>query len=155
MKTYKALKFTVLVAAAAALTPFCHANIVDLTSGDSGTINNGLFYFSSKQPTGTGVIQPFLRVQNTPTEQGYNTSGGIPFDDKAGPWTHNIQLSDLQATAVDIGGVTFFRLLLDVNEPNGQKSKITLDQLQFYTSPVGSKTTTNVSSLGVLRFSFK
>ena len=75
------------------------ATIVDLTgSNDSGTINGAQFVFTTQQPTGTGVIQPFLRVENTPIEQGYNTSGGTPFDDKAGPWTHNLTVADLQGT---------------------------------------------------------
>ena len=132
-----------------------YATIVDLTgSNDSGTINGAQFVFTDQQPTGTGVIQPFLRVENTPTEQGYNTSGGTPFDDKAGPWTHNLTIADLQGTEVTLSGTSYFKLLLDVNEPGGKKSLISLDQLQFYTSTVGSQTTTSVSSLGTLRYSF-
>ena len=42
----------------------------------------------------------------------------------------------------------------DVNEPGGSKSLISLDQLQFYTSKVGSQTTSNVGSLGTLRYTF-
>jgi hypothetical protein len=41
-----------------------------------------------------------------------------------------------------------------VNEPGGGKSLISLDQLQLYTSGVGSQTTSNVSSLGTLRYTF-
>jgi hypothetical protein len=132
-----------------------YATIVDLTgSNDSGTINGAQFVFTTQQPTGTGVIEPFLRVENTPTEQGYNTSGGTPFDDKAGPWTHDLTLGDLQNTEVTLNGVSYFKLLLDVNEPGGRKSLISLDQLQLYTSNVGSQTTTSVGSLGTLRYSF-
>src|SRR5436189_1886215 len=91
------------------------SEIVDLAHGSTGTITGvpggtARFDFMTQQPTGTGVIKPFLRVQNTPTEQGYNTSGGAPFDDKPGPWTHNIQVSDLIATSVNISGVTYFKL---------------------------------------------
>jgi hypothetical protein len=74
----------------------------------------------------TGVIQPFLRVENTPVEQGYNTSGGTPLDDKAGPWTHNLTCGDLQNTQAILAGVSYFKLLLDVNEPGGGKSLISL-----------------------------
>jgi hypothetical protein len=131
------------------------ATVVDLTgSNDSGSINGAQFAFTTPQPTGTGVIQPFLRVENTPTEQGYNTSGGTPFDDKAGPWTHDLTFGDLQNSQVTLGGVSYFKLLLDVNEPGSSKSLISLDQLQFYTSKVGSQTTTNVGALGTLRFTF-
>jgi hypothetical protein len=44
--------------------------------------------------------------------------------------------------------------LLDVNEPGGSKPLISLDQLQFYISKVGSHTTSNVGSLGTLRYAF-
>jgi len=145
-----AFSFTLIVSATAGW-----ATIVDLTgSNDSGTINGAQFVFTTPQPTGTGVIEPFLRVENTPTEQGYNTSGGIPFDDKAGPWTHDLTLGELQNTQVTLNGASYFKLLLDVNEPGGKKSLISLDQLQFYTSSVGSQTTTSVGSLGTLRYSF-
>src|SRR4030095_6982028 len=104
-------------------TTVAYATIVDLTgSNDSGSISGAQFVFTTPQPTGTGVIEPFLRVQNTPTEQGYNTSGGTPFDDKAGIWTHDLTFADLQATEVTLDGGSYFKLLLDVNEPGGKKS---------------------------------
>jgi hypothetical protein len=129
-----------------------NATTVDLINGDSGTINGAVYQFMTQQPTGTGVIQPFLRVQANGTEQGYNTSGGTPFDDKAGIWTHDLQYSALQTSTVTMGGTQYFQLLLDVNEPNGSKSTISLDSLQIYTSSQGSLTTTNISSLGTLRY---
>ena len=145
----------VLIAASVVCTTVGYATVVDLTgSNDSGTINGAQFVFTTPQPTGTRVIQPFLRVENTPTEQGYNTSGGTPFNDKAGPWTHDLLFGNLQNTQVTLGGVSYFKLLLDVNEPGGSKSLISLDQLQFYTSNLGGQTTTNVASLGTLRYTF-
>src|SRR5882757_1818400 len=145
----------VLIVAIIICTTVGRATVVDLTgSNDSGTINGAQFVFTTPQPTGTGVIQPFLRLENSPVEQGYNTSGGTPFDDKAGPWTHNLTFADLVTTAVTIGGQNYFKLMLDINEPGGSKSTITLNQLQFYTSSQGSLTTTNISSLGALRYSF-
>src|SRR6266516_6866973 len=135
----------VFIVAIIICTTVGYATVVDLTgSNDSGTINNAQFVFTTPQPTGTGVIQPFLRVQNDPSEQGYNTSGGTPFDDKAGPWTHNLTFADLMTTAVTINGANYFKLLLDINEPGGSKSTISLDQLQLYTSTQGSATTTNI-----------
>jgi hypothetical protein len=148
----RGLAFTVTLIAGATAS---WATIVHLTgSNDRGTINGAQFVFATPQPTGTGVIQPFLRVENTPTEQGYNTSGGTPFDDKAGPWTHDLTVADLQGTEVTLNGTSYFKLLLDVNEPGRKKSLISLDQLQFYTSTVGSQTTTSIGSLGTLRYSF-
>jgi hypothetical protein len=151
--------FTAALIAAGMLTiaSLAQATVVDLVNNDQGTITNqygtAIFQFTQPQPTGTGVIQPFLRVQASPTEQGYNTSGGTPFDDKGGPWTHDIQFSDLQSTAVTVNGTLYFKILVDLNEPNGAKSTISLENIQFYTSQNGSQTTTNLSSLGTLRYS--
>ena len=163
MKTIRISSLSALLITAGALlfATGAHATVVDLINGNSGTITNSygtaIFEFTQPQPTGTGVIQPFLRLQNDPSEQGYNTSGvtpGTPFDDKAGPWTHNLTFADLMTTAVTINGQNYFKLLLDINEPGGSKSTISLDQLQFYTSTQGSLTTTNLSLLGTLRYSF-
>src|SRR5437764_4056986 len=163
MKNLRVPSISALLIAAAALliTTSARATVVDLINGNSGTITNSygtaIFEFTQPQPTGTGVIQPFLRLQNDPSEQGYNTSGvtpAAPFDDKAGPWTHDLTFADLMTTAVTINGQNYFKLMLDVNEPGGTKSLLSLDQLQFYTSPNGSATTTNISSLGTLRYSF-
>lgn len=155
-KFKKSVSAATLIAAVTLLASTAsRATIVDLTgSNQSGNIGDAQFVFTQPQPTGTGVIQPFLRVQNDPAEQGYNTSGGTPFDDKAGPWTHDLTFADLQTTAVVLNGTSYFQVLLDVNEPGGTRSLITLDQLQFYTSSQGSLTTTDISSLGALRYSF-
>src|SRR5947207_3558110 len=145
----------VLIVAIISCSTASYATVVDLPgSNDSGTINGRAIRLHDPQPTGTGVIQPFLRMENSPVEQGYNTSGGTPFDDKAGPWTHDLTFGNIQNTQVTLGGASYFKLLLDVNEPGGSKSLISLDQLQFYTSKLGSQTTSNVGSLGTLRYTF-
>jgi len=140
-----------------ALASLSQATVVDLINNDQGTVTNqygtAIFQFTQPQPTGTGYIDPFLRVQASPNEEGYNTSGGTPFDDKGGPWTHDIQFSDLQSTLVTVNGTSYFKILVDLNEPNGAKSTISLENIQFYTSATGSKTTENLSQLGTLRYS--
>ena len=132
------------------------ATIVDLINGNSGTINGAQFDWTPEQPTGTGFIRPFLRVQANGIEQGYNTSGApVPFDDKVGPWTHDVTFADLQSTTVTIGNTSYFKLLLDINQSSsGNHQLLSLDQLQFYTSPIGGQTTNDVGSLGTLRYSF-
>jgi len=151
--------FTAALVAAGmfAIASLAQATVVDLINNDQGSFTNQygttIIQFTQPQPTGTGVIDPFLRVQANGTEQGYNTSGGTPFDDKAGPWTHDIQFSDLQTTTVTVNGTSYFKILVDLNEPNGAKSTIDLTNLQFYTSSTGGQTTTNLSSLGTLRYS--
>jgi len=151
--------FTAALVAAGmfAIAGIAQATTVDLINNDEGSFTNqygtSIFQFTQPQPTGTGYIDPFLRVQANGVEQGYNTSGGTPFDDKAGPWTHDIKFSDLQATSISLNGQQYFVVMVDLNEPNGSKSTIEMTNLQFYTSGVGSKTTTDLSSLGTLRYS--
>ena len=128
------------------ISTLANATVVDLTGDNNkGRINHAEFDWTDEQPTGTGDIQSFLRVQADPTEEGYNTSGGTPFDDKSGPWTHDIRVSDLDASIVTIGEIQYYRLLLDVNEPGGEESLISMDRLEFYTSSVGGQTTTDIS----------
>jgi len=161
MKITRLSSLSALLIAAGALlfANGARAAVVDLINGNSGTLTNSygtaIFEFTQPQPTGTGYIKPFLRVQNDPSEQGYNTSGvtpAAPFDDKAGPWTHDLTFADLMTTEVNINGQLYFKLMLDVNEPNGAKSNITLTDLRFYTSSQGSIVTTDLSQLGTLRY---
>ena len=153
VRTLRTSAAIVLAVTLVAIRGTSQASIVDLVRGDTGVANGAEFDWTPAQPTGTGVIQPFVRIEADTTEQGYNTSGGTPFDDKAGIWTHDIQFSDLKATSVSLNGTQYFQVLLDVNEPGGSKSVISLDQLAFYSSSVGGQTTENVESLGTLRWS--
>src|SRR5262245_11232416 len=60
---------------------------LDLTMrGSEGTIEGAVFQQCDAQPTGTGVIQSFVRVQTanakSSVEQGYNTDGRpLQFDE--------------------------------------------------------------------------
>jgi hypothetical protein len=126
------------------------ATTVDLTpgAGESGTINGVLFEFDDQQPLGTGVVNSFLRIQQTPTEEGYNTSNpAFPFDEvpPAGGFTRDLQFGELQ----QIGGKFLF--ILDINEPSGDsQSLLSLDALQIYISDTGSQNTTILGDLGTL-----
>src|SRR5436309_223488 len=152
----KIVSAAALAVAALFFASIHQATIVDLINGDSGTINGAIFEYTPPPETGTGVITPFLRVQADGTEQGYNTSNpSPPFDAKTGPFTHDITFADLMTTEVTIGGQNYFKILLDVNQSgNGDATFISLNQLQFYTSPTPSQNTTTVSSLGTLRYTF-
>jgi hypothetical protein len=97
-----------------------------------------------------------LTIQNSPWEQGYNSSAGN-FDTKREPqWNHEIRFSDLQVTTIN--GLAYFGFSVDVNEPGGSKATISLDGLSVYTSAtLQSSTSTNSSgffngSLGMLRY---
>src|SRR5262249_31844862 len=62
-------------------------NTVDLTAqASSATVNGAIFaQSSSTQAAGTDVFDSFLAIDNSPTEQGYNTpttGTPTPLDDK-------------------------------------------------------------------------
>jgi hypothetical protein len=109
---------------------------VDLRSvGASGSINGATFEQMAQQPTGTGVIDPFLRVQSNVEEQGFNTDhsplNGDLADVKAGAWTHSVRVSDL--TTVMYSSVLSVQLLLDVNQTSADP-QISLDELRIFTA---------------------
>lgn len=152
--------FTAALIAAGMLVvaSIAQAAVVDLNgdADESVTINGAIFQTNDEHPTGTGVYNPFLTIQNKGWEQGYNTSTGA-FDTTREPqWNHEILFSDLQATTIN--GIQYFGFSVDINEPNGAKSLISLDALQVYTSStLQTSTSTDGSgffngSLGTLRY---
>lgn len=72
------------VGIAAALLSTSNAVVLDLGSNGSGSINGAFFAVSSQHPAGTGVFKPFMTIQNSPWEQGYNSGSGN-FDTKREP----------------------------------------------------------------------
>lgn len=130
-----------------------YSTIVDLTSGagSQGTINGGLFIFGD-MGGGTGLIKPYVRIRESGTEQGYNTSNSVlPFDEKKGSWTHDLRLNEIPIVTID--GVGFFEFVLDTNESRGGGNQfISLDDIKIYTSTIGGQNTTNIDSLGIKRY---
>ncbi len=96
---------------------------------------------------GTGVIQPFVRIQNDGGEKkincgdpciesGYNTNASGQFETKdtgEHNWTHAINLSDVGTEVID--GVTYRTFILDINEANNPDDRyLSLDKFQLYLS---------------------
>src|SRR5689334_21593150 len=128
--------------------------IIDLGSNDSGSANGAIYEWTDFGPTGTGVMNTFVRVQAEGTEQGYNHSlgGDVPWDTKAGIHTHDIQYQDLVVRTVT--GVDYFEFLLDINEAaNDDNRWLSLDNVQIFTrnSPITSADE-SLAGLGDLRF---
>jgi len=110
--------------------------MLDLTTpGSSGFVNGALFQQSDAQPTGTGHIQSFLRIQGASAhdevQQGYNTDARpLQFDENKSPnFTRALRLSDLPV--VNIGGVLYREFLLDINQKSSQPL-LSLDQVQVF-----------------------
>ncbi len=105
------------------------------TAGASGFIAAALFLQSDPQPTGTGVIDPFVRLMNDGSEQGFNTDHsplkGDLADVKPGPWTHSLLVGALLPVLHE--GVLYMRFLLDINQ-TGANPLLSLDELRIYTS---------------------
>jgi hypothetical protein len=104
-----------------------YAEMVDLTTlGSSGSANGALFYQFDEIPTGTGLIDSFLRIQGMGVQQGYNTDGTVEYDTMAS-FTHSIQISDLPT--VDIGGTLYREFMLDINQ-DGQRI-LSVDEIRI------------------------
>lgn len=125
---------------------------VDLTINNNGTISDGAnsvtFTFDKLQPAGTGVLDPFLRIQKNTTEQGYNTTqpnaGALPFDDKFGIFTHDLLFSSLTA---DSNGN--FNFVLDIGEPvSGTQSLLSLDGLKFFKTSTPGQNSSSTDGSG-------
>jgi hypothetical protein len=132
MKKQNITKISSLVAAVAmgmGASTSASAALVDLTTADtSGVINGATFQQVSLQTTGTGVIQPFLRLQANGSEAAYNTSGNLPntFDQSGGPWNQDLLLSSIPI----VNGS--YQFLLDINQSNDPL--LTLNQLQIFST---------------------
>lgn len=132
------------------------AVVIDLVYGNTGTSNGTIYNWVDQQSTGTGVIEPFLRIQRNGTEQGYNNSccTNDPWDTKSGIWTHDLLLSDLVTKIIN--GVGYYEFLLDINQNrggDGQNQLLSLNNVQIFTR-VGAISTApdDFSQLGTLRY---
>jgi hypothetical protein len=122
------------------------ATVNGVAATTSGTIstNQGtvIFAHNETQPAGTGVFNPFLRLDckgNGCDEQGYNTNAVNSPDPSTGTtrkvldnmtpvnWTHDVLFSDLQ---LDSTG-QFYQFKLDINEPGNGNSLLSLDGLKL------------------------
>jgi len=117
-------------------------NTLDLTSGNNvatGTASIGGTFgavWADSQSTGTGVIDPFVRIQQGGQERGYNTDNGTPLDTKGGTFTHSIVLGDI--LQVNLLGEAYRAILLDINEINTTADRLlSLNQIQFFVTPNG------------------
>jgi len=120
-----------------------------------GGANGALFFSGTDLPaTGSGLIDPFVRIQAKDTEQGYNTDAR-PYDanNDAGAtatFNHSILLADVPL--VEIAGVRYREFRLDLNEANigGKRNLISLDALKLFSADAGNLTglDTTVEAVG-------
>ncbi len=129
------------VAASALLGSFSAQadTVLNLTASPySASDNQGSFFARTDvQPTGTGVIKPFLTIQQKGTEHGYNTDStntALLLDDHRAPsaWVRSVSMDEI--AAVTVAGKTglYAQFLLDINETNNDGHLLSMDKLQLF-----------------------
>ncbi|MBI3823797.1 MAG: hypothetical protein HY289_14095 [Planctomycetes bacterium] len=120
------------------------APTVNLTAANTiGMVNGAIFRQADPQPTGTGVIDSFVRIQTAngkaTVEQGFNTDARpLQFDEKNSPqFTRSLRLGSVPT--VTIGNVAYREFLLDVNE-KASAPLVSLDQLRIHLGSTGDLT---------------
>ena len=157
-----------LAAAASVLSLRVQAIEYDLTAVGSQSLNVAGGYGGTaivqdywSQPTGTGVFKPFLSLQSpngkVKTEHAYNTDGftNLFLDANRPQWNNRLKVGDLET--VTLGSLNYFAFVLDANEPGGDKSLISVDNIRIYTSATDNTASVgnniaNLDNLGTLRW---
>lgn len=89
---------------------------------------------ANNESSGTGIFDPFVRLQGDPTEKGYNTDGAVAFETKTGRWTHAIKAQAIPVVDCDgdgSGTATCWELFVDINESNTAKY-ISLNEVEVW-----------------------
>ena len=140
-----------------------HSVIVPDKDSSSGLVDIGnasVEYIGSSannESSGTGIFDPFVRLQGSPTENGYNTNGAVQFDTKSGQWTNAILASAIPQVDCDGAGsgtALCWELFVDINESNTAKYvSLTRMEIWFANSPtlVGYNETTHTFASGATK----
>lgn len=117
-------------------------NVVDLTTapGTSGSANGAFFLQVDPEGSeGTGNLNPFVRIQASPTEHGVNTSGRpLPFDENSSSnFTRDLLLNGVPQVVCPAGspsaGDVCRELTLDINEVNsGDERFLSMDMMVLF-----------------------
>jgi hypothetical protein len=104
------------------------------TAGSSGTINGARFFQADPRPTGTGYIDPFVRINpggNQSPEEGFNADARpvMPDVNTSPNYTRDLQIGEL--AIIKLNGTDYYKFLLDVNQ-TGTDPLISLDRLEIW-----------------------
>ncbi|MGG5823335.1 DUF7507 domain-containing protein [Falsiroseomonas sp. HW251] len=108
----------------------------NLTSGGTATINGAVFVAEFDSGTGSGVLQPFVRIQESGTENGANNDPALgQFEDVKPAFLSLVTVNSLAALPAtpDIPFESY-AFVLDIGEPGGKASLITLETLKVFVS---------------------
>lgn len=105
-----------------------------VSTGSSGYIGNAFFQQVNTQPTGSGVIDPFVRLQTNDTfVSGYNTSyRPLEFDENnASVFTRDLHIGSIPTVMID--GLLYREFLLDINQEGNESGRyLSLDAIKIY-----------------------
>ena len=117
-----------------------------------GVINGAIFRAADAGAGGSGVFNPFVRLQDKSkpkkdgVAEGYNADARPVMDDvDTSPFTHDIQLSEFGS--ITLAGVDYYELRLDIDQATA-KPLLSLDNLMIYTR---NAALTSASTLGDLQ----
>ena len=133
--------FFFLVAMATSTPAFAS---LDLTvAGNSGFINGAFYTTDALQPTGSGNINSFVRLDdNVGTTQGYNTTNEVLDTGASDIFNHELFLTQIPVKILN--GIAYREFVLDINESNGTiEAALSLDEVQIF---VGSNPNSSVTS---------
>ena len=162
----------VAIAALFMSAAYSEAIEIDLTTpGDTslhvvpGAVGgNGLVQNFTTHSSGTGVFDPFLTLERDASggnpvgiERAYNTDGhsALYLDQQRPEWNTRVRVGDLGSVVVN--GMSYYTFELDANEPGGDKSLISVDNVRIYTSALDNtglvqNNEANLGLLGTLRW---
>lgn len=125
-------------------------SVVDLTThGAEGVAGSALVRQTDSQPTGTGFIKSFVRVQAAASgsfvEQGYNTTARpLQYDENSSPsFTRALTLGEVPTVVVD--GVAYREFLLDINQKSSSPN-LSVDEIQLFVGGTSNLTGYNAST---------
>lgn len=132
------LKGSVIAGMLIAASWSAQATVVDLTTANSSGMINGATYTQvAAQPTGSGVIDPFVRIRdNQSLVQGYNTTvNNVYQNDGTNTFNHAVTVGQIGLIDTNgaVAGGEVMRFLLDINQ-TGANPLLSLDEVQIFLS---------------------
>lgn len=153
--TRRVLLVALGLSAALLLPSIASADFIVMTDKDTANATiNGAIYSVGSAGSGTGIFPSFVRIQDSPTEEGYNTTVNNVLDNTSDD-THNYEIQAGNIAVTTIGGKQYFVFQVDLNESAGgnpDNGYISLDSLKIYTSNIPNQSVTDPDDLGTLRY---
>lgn len=144
-------------AAAFAAVGFAQAGVtLDLTTAGATAQfagSSAVYRQTSQQPTGTGYIDPFVRIgmqgsAGKDVVNAYNTTvDGVLNNSNENNWNHAVTFGQMQIQGN--GANAYVRFLLDINQ-TGANPKLNLDDVQIFISSIPNQSVTTFSGDGLV-----